>query len=159
MRKEEIRRAWVAWLAGQQWNYTINLNTNRDFGKIKPWRRREVGKEYFRRFCQLLDRKTLGTRYSWHPDLRAHIIVAPEHINSNYHLQGFISFEALQWMSAGEAQNRISECWAKAVPGGSALLGNVYDSEGWAGYISKEIGRPGWDKDVMLSEQFWPSNE
>lgn len=157
MIRKAIRGGFVEMLSALQPDYCLTLNLNRDFGHLKPDARRRKAEGYFKKFCQRLDRETLGSRYFKHQGQRAIIIVAPEHVESNYHYHGHLKFMGVRRIQIVEAREVVLRCWRKAIPSGTAFVEIAQNKNGWGQYLSKECGRKDWFEDVLMSSLYWPS--
>jgi hypothetical protein len=154
--KQSIREGFIEMMATLKPDYCLSLNPNRDFGNITAGARRAKGERYFKHFCQLLDRATIGSRYWKHQTRRAIVVVAPEHIDTNYHLHGYLKFRTARAIPVLEAKEVVCRKWKEVIPSGTALLEEPWHEEGWSQYISKEIGRTNWFGDVLISSLYWP---
>jgi len=156
MNSDDMRKAFVKMMEMLNPQYCLTLNLNRDFGDLKPTARLRKAEKYFEKFCYYLDRRTIGSRCLKHEEQRAIIIVAPEHIETNFHYHGGVKFRGARRIETVEAREKVLSAWKDNIPSGTVMVETTWDKNGWSEYINKERCRPGWIEDVLISSVYWP---
>ena len=156
MNRESMREGFVEMLRRLEPDYSFTLNLNQDFSYLNRRARCKKGEEYFKHFCQYLDRKVIGSRYMKHHEQRAIVVATPEHIDTNYHLHGYIKMRCKRQIPFLELETAVLTSWREVIPSGTALLEVPSEERGWSRYISKESGRRDWFDGVLISLQYCP---
>lgn len=125
--------AFAKWLGGMDFNVAIHLFFNSDVSLPKAGR---VVTQCFRD----VDRKLLGTRFHKKPASRRTTgVILFEHLQTNLHAHGLLRVPTdrlAQFAELFPANGRgiWTDCW----PSGSQTSAMLYDTAGFAHYITKE---------------------
>lgn len=148
MSSDKLRAAYIQWLPRKKWNFflTIKFNTTSSL---------EAARTNFKRLCQALDRKLIGPKYGRRNRRRTLIVVASEHIHSNFHFHGMLKLCCKRRPKRRRLEKLLDKLWKRILPSGSVDLQRLCDAKGAAGYMTKELFVPeGMDR-LLWSSEFW----
>lgn len=144
---EALRDGMVKWITNYEWHQMWTLNFNR---RVRITTAQEKLGEFFQR----IDRQRLGPKYRKKRDQRIVAMAIPEHVYSNVHYHCLVEVaDAVTISDMGEV---VQACWRPAVVSGTSDVKGIYDLEGLARYLVKEMRRPDDFGRIIWSEDFWP---
>ena len=146
-----MQPAHAKWVCHLGYSHFVTLNFNRD---TTPGGARTKFKDLLAR----MDWSWLGKRWAARPsDDRTFAIAFMENIATNLHLHaGFRGPPCPRPRTIPTLPGLIDMHWRKLVPGGSTHISPIYDVEGFAGYITKQLVRPGSIERMLISTEFHP---